>query len=151
MSGIEIAGLLLAVLPFFIEGGKLSARYLGAARKAKSRGAGDEALLEFYQKFWWNTLDLKETLHELVEYLPGLSNQRKTELVENWEPENWCKSQDVERALQDFLGSSAAVEEFFEVNAHVLELFSRLIKDETLKISKAELVRRLRRQVACHL
>ena len=108
MSGIEIAGLVLAVLPFFIEGGKLSARYLGAARKAKSRGAEDEALLEFYQKFWWSTLDLKETLHELVEYLPGLSNQRKTELVENWEPENWCKSQDVERALPNEISTTFA-------------------------------------------
>jgi hypothetical protein len=69
MSGFEVAGIVLAVLPLFVEAGKSS--HAAAAHGAASPAMRDEKLLGFYEEFWWETWELQKQVEKVVMGLPA--------------------------------------------------------------------------------
>lgn len=144
MSGFEVAGIVLAVLPFFIETYKAYGDQTTALQKAVTPFARDKGLQEFYEEFYWDTYELRKKIERVVLMLPDLSDERKQEIIQSRDLDNWDQAQDVAAALQGFL-SADDYEAFQMVMDKVLELLARLIKDETVHISKSETVS------ACHI
>lgn len=144
MSGFEVAGIVLAVLPFFIETYKAYGHQTTALQKAVTPTARNKDLQDFYEEFYWDTYELRKNIEKIVLMLPTLSDERKDEVIQSRDLDNWDQAQDVAAALQGFL-SSDDYDAFQMVMGKVLELLARLIKDETVHISKSETVS------ACHI
>jgi hypothetical protein len=140
MSGFEIAGIVFAFLPLFIEAGKAYSD--SAVHKAVSRSASDEKLHDFYEQFWWGAYELWKQIEKIVHDLPGLSEIRKGEILNAEEVESWCKAADVTQALNDYFASQDDYLAFQKAMGKVLDLLSRLVDDKTVRISRAEKVSR---------
>ncbi|KAF6514185.1 hypothetical protein HZS61_006441 [Fusarium oxysporum f. sp. conglutinans] len=136
MSGFEIAGIVFAVLPLFIEAGRAYSD--SPVHKAVSRSASDEKLQDFYEQFWWGTYELRMQIEKIVRDLPGLSEIRKGEILNAEDVESWCKAADVTQALSDYFASQDDYLAFQKTMGKVLDLFSRLVNDKTVRISSAE-------------
>ncbi|KAH6995388.1 hypothetical protein EDB80DRAFT_161715 [Ilyonectria destructans] len=136
MSGFEIAGIVFAVLPLFIEVGKA---YSGSAlHKAASRPLHDEKLQEFYDQFWWETVQLRKQIENIVHELPGLSEERKWEILNGEDVESWSQAADVDQAISSFFACQEDYLTFQKVMERALSLLSRLVEDKTVRISKAD-------------
>ncbi|KAH7141957.1 hypothetical protein EDB81DRAFT_899415 [Dactylonectria macrodidyma] len=59
----------------------------------------------FYEQFWWETFELKKHIEKIMNDLPGLSEDRKTEILKADDVEHWSKAPDVAQALRDYLVS----------------------------------------------
>lgn len=127
---------MLAVLPFFIEAGK---SYGDALQKAATRSARDEGLQEFYEELYFETYELRKHIENLVLELPGLSDERKQEVVDSRDLDDWDQAGDVAAALEDFLSPDDHAA-FHMVMEKVLDLLARLVKDETVHLSKSDKV-----------
>ncbi|KAH6887610.1 hypothetical protein B0T10DRAFT_73730 [Thelonectria olida] len=138
MSGFEIAGIVFAVLPLFIEVGKAYSDGASALHKAASRPLRDEKLEAFYEQFWWETFELRKQIEKVVDELPGLSEKRKGEILKGDDVECWSRADDVDEALKSFFASPSDYLAFQKVMEKVLSLLSRLVEDKTVRISKAE-------------
>lgn len=139
MSGFEVAGVVLAVLPFFIETYKAYGDHAIALQKAVTRSARDKGLQEFYEEFYWDTYELRKKIEKVVLMLPTLSDERKQEIIHSRDLDNWDQARDVAVALQGFL-SSDDHDAFQMVMGKILELLARLIEDKAVHISKSETV-----------
>lgn len=138
MSGFEIAGVVLAVLPLFAQAGKA---HIATLHKAASRATRDDKLEEFYREFWWETFELGKLLEQVVQGLPAVSEGRKQELLGSTDDETTWAAPDIAAALNEFFASSDDHLAFQKVMEKVLDLLSRLIKDETIHVSQEEKVR----------
>lgn len=103
----ELAGLVLAVLPLVIEANKAFAHHGTAFHEAVFPGTRDKALQEFYTKFWWETVELSKHLEAVIYGLPGLSLQRKQEILEDKNIENWVLVSDVDCALRKYFNTES--------------------------------------------
>lgn len=137
MSGFEVAGVVLAVLPLFAAAGKAQVTTL---HKATSRATRDEKLEDFYREFWWETFELGKLLEQVVQNLPGLSERRKQELLGSSDDAAIWAAADVSTALNSFFASLDDHQAFQKVMEKVLDLLSRLVKDETIHVSPDEKV-----------
>lgn len=133
MSGFEVAGLVLAVLPFFIEAGKSYVDQARAFGQAVTPSNFDIELQEFYEEFYWDTFELQKNIEKIVLELPTLSEERKQEVLQSRDFDKLDQAKDVATALQDFLGA-ADYAAFQMVIEKMSDLFSRLIKDGTVHI-----------------
>ena len=141
MSGFEVVGVVFALLPIFSEAGKLYAQNAAAFRHANSPGKRDEKLAEFYDTFWWDVFLLRRQMERVVSNLSHLSEERKREIIASRSLDNWDKATDVDQALQDFFLSTNDYLAFQKVMSKVLSLFDRLVKDDSVHISKLDVVR----------
>ncbi|KAG4034206.1 hypothetical protein MFRU_003g01790 [Monilinia fructicola] len=134
MSGIEVAGLVLAVLPLFIEGAKAYSHGVETIRKTVSRRERDEKLIDFYDEFYWEIVQLDRQTLGIIKSLPSLSDKRKAELTIDIHFEAWQAEVDVAQALLDYFGSKEALDAFLHVMGKIAQLLSQLIKDPTIHI-----------------
>ncbi|KXX78612.1 hypothetical protein MMYC01_204493 [Madurella mycetomatis] len=143
MSGFEIAGIVLAVLPLFVEAGKFSASAASLLKNAASKSARDRKLHEFYDKFYWETYEMHKQMEQIVSSLPDLSEERKMQILNDREVQScvdgWAAGSDLARALQAFFARDSDLAIFLEIMDKVLRLFCQLIEDETVKISGSDL------------
>ena len=135
MSGIEVIGLVLGVLPLFIEVGKAYSRGFESIRKVSSSRERDEKLMDFYGEFYWEIVQLHRQIEGIVEHLPHLSDKRKAELSMDMRFQDWQPEADVAGALLDFFGSKEDLETFLVVISKIAQLLSQLIKDTSVNIS----------------
>lgn len=109
MSGFEIAGIVLAVMPLLIEGAKVFANNTVSAREALRHSKRDKKLGEFYDHLYWETFELRQTLELFVLQLPHLSETRKEELLQisNIETarDSWYNDPDIDQSLNQFFAS----------------------------------------------
>lgn len=134
MSGIEVTGLVLAVLPLFIEGAKAYSHGLETIRKTVSRRERDEKLMDFYDEFYWEIVQLDRQTSGVIKSLPYLSDKRKAELTMDIRLEAWEADADVAQALSDYFGSKEDLDAFLHVMGKIAQLFSQLIKDPTIHV-----------------
>lgn len=144
MSGFEIAGIVLAVLPLFVEAGKFSASAASLLKNAAGKSVRDRKLHEFYDEFYWETYEMHKQMEQIVSSLPDLTEERKMQILNDREVQScvdgWAADSDLARALQAFFASDSDLAVFLETMDKVLRLFYQLIEDETVKISKSDLV-----------
>ncbi|KAF7874883.1 hypothetical protein EAF04_002057 [Stromatinia cepivora] len=134
MSGIEVTGLVLAVLPLFVEGAKAYSHGVETIQKTVSRRERDEKLMDFYDEFYWEIVQLDRQTLGIIKSLPYLSDKRKAELTMDIRLEAWEADADVAQALFDYFGSKEDLNAFLHVMGKIAQLLSQLIKDPTLHV-----------------
>lgn len=140
MIGIECAGLVLAVLPLFIEAAKSYKKGVDTIYNVTSRSRRDESLAEFYEMFWWETVVLNRQIRGIVDSLPYLSNDRKTYLAAAEHLEDWDEDSDVSQALQEFFSSQMDFDHFMVIMTKIVGLLAQLVQDSSLHISNKDMV-----------
>lgn len=140
-SGIECVGLVLAVLPLFIEGAKQYSKGVDTITKVVSHAFRDKRLLEFYEEFWWELYFLNRNIRKVVNSLPHLSDERKAG-IEEFEGgiSDWHHSSDIVTALREYFVTEERYNAFLVVMDRIVQLLSQLVKDSTIQISKKETV-----------
>lgn len=140
ITGIECAGLVLAVLPLFIEIAKSYKRGIDTMHDLASQTRRDEKLEEFYEDFWWELFLLDRQIREIVEALPCLSDNRKTELTTAGHLDEWTVDADVACALEDYFKSETDFNAFMVIMTKIVQLLAQVIKDTSVQISEADIV-----------
>lgn len=138
VTGIECAGLVLAVLPIFVEATKAYRRGANTIYNVASRTRLDKALEEFYEEFVWAIVMLHRQIKSMIDALPYLSSDRKTYLAEHLE--EWKQDTDVAQALQEFFNSKMDFDIFMVIVTKIVQLLSQLIQDPSVHISVQDMV-----------
>ncbi len=76
----------------------------------------------------------------LADSLPNLTEERKAQIIESRDLDNWDKATDVAESLEAFFSSDDDYLAFQKVMSKVLDLLARLVKDDTVHISKSDRV-----------
>lgn len=140
MSGFEIAGIVLAVLPCFTEAGKRNGAAIGNAMKKSKR---NQELEEFYSTFQYETYEIQSHIKSVFLAIPNLSEDRKQLVAEGLRTrdlDSWNQDVDVAAALEEYMSPEDHAA-FYKVLEKVLSLLARLVKDETVHISSSDKVR----------
>ena len=138
--GIESAGLVLAVLPLFIEAAKSYKKGVNTIHNVTSHSRRDEELEEFYEDFWWETVMLNRQIRGIVDALPYLSSDRKNHLAAAENLEDWKQDTDVSQALREFFSSEGDFDSFMVIMSRVVGLLVQLVQDSTVHISAQDMV-----------
>ncbi|KAF2182860.1 hypothetical protein K469DRAFT_585514 [Zopfia rhizophila CBS 207.26] len=139
MSGIEVAGIVLAALPLFVEAAKGYSQGADSIRKVASRRERDQKLADFYSEFYWELFQLDRQLQAVVDNLPTLSDARKAELFVQVRQDDWKPGADVSQALFDFFGAKEDFDAFLVVMSRVAQLLCQIVKDPSIHISSGDL------------
>lgn len=106
VTGVECAGLILAVLPIVIEGVKIYLDGVDDIKEIALTSRRDERLQDFYESF----LDEVSLLHELIQRIVGslssLSDDQRQKLVAEIYLKDWQPDADANAAFLEFLGPS---------------------------------------------
>jgi hypothetical protein len=140
VTGIDCAGLVLAVLPLIIEAGKAYAQGTDTFLNITLQSRRDQRLQDFYEHFWWETVELNQRVREIVSALPRLSFQRKIELATAARLEDWTRDADVNIALQNYFASNDDFNTFMRVMTKLVSLLAQLVKDSTIHVVAADAV-----------
>lgn len=140
ITGIECAGLVLAVLPLFIGAAKSYKQGIDTIRDVISQTRRDEKLEEFYEDFYWELYLLNRQIREIVGALPFLSDHRKTELTTAEHLDEWTIDADVVRALEDYFNSETDFNAFMVIMTKIVQLLAQVVRDTSLQISEADKV-----------
>ena len=140
VSGVECAGLVFAVLPIFIEAGKAYAHGTDTLLDIALQSRRDQRLQNFYDHFWWETVELNQRVREIVNALPRLSPQRKIELATAARLEDWTRDADINVALQSYFSTNDDFNTFMLVMTKLVSLLAQLVKDSTIHIVAADAV-----------
>lgn len=140
-TGIECAGLAIAILPLFIEAAKAYARGTDTLLNITLPSRRDQRLQRFYEDFWWETVELNQNVKDIVNNLPLLSPQRKIELATAACLEDWPRDADIIIALQSYFATKDDFNTFMHVMSRLVSLLAQLVKDTTVQIEAGDAVR----------
>ncbi|RPA71268.1 hypothetical protein BJ508DRAFT_101832 [Ascobolus immersus RN42] len=107
MSGIEIAGLVMGVLPLVVEASRSSSQKLKFALDAIGSKGWYNAHQKFYKELYWETGLLQATLDLLVESLPDLSSELRIQISED-RTGAWATHPEIRQSLSRFFQSSSS-------------------------------------------
>lgn len=139
-SGIECAGLVVAVLPLIIEAGKSYARGTDTLLTVALPSRRDQKLQDFYDRFWWETVELNGRIREIVNALPRLSAEHKIALANVARLEDWTRDTDVDAALKNYFATEDDLNKFMLVMTRLMSLLAQLVKDSTIQVVAADVV-----------
>jgi hypothetical protein len=139
VTGIECAGLVLAVLPLVTEASKAYAQGTDNLLNITLQSRRDQRLQDFYDHFWWETVELNRRVRGIVSALPRLSLERKIELATAARLEDWTRDADINIALQNYFASND-FNTFMLVMTRLVFLLAKLVKDSTVHIVAADAV-----------
>lgn len=142
MSGVECAGLVLAVLPLAIEAAKSYKNGVNSIRNVLSSSRRDDDLEDFYQELWMEMFFLDRQLRDTVDAFPFLTEDRKASLLKAENLNQWTLDSDVAEALQHYFNSDTDRHAFMLIMSKIVQLLAQLIKDETTHIDKKQTVSR---------
>lgn len=140
MSGVECAGLVLAVLPLAIEAAKSYKNGVDTIRDVWSRSRRDNELEDFYYELWMEMFLLDRQLRDIVQALPFLKEDRKASLLSGGNLGQWTTESDVAEALQAHFNSETDYQAFMVIMGKIVQLLAQLIKDSTTHIEQKEMV-----------
>lgn len=142
MSGFEIVGLLLGVLPVCIQVMKNEEGPLHSLWDATSKNKTEEAMRLFYEEFHHHTFMLKEHLESIVRNLP-LDQNLRDKLLRTMESSDdadlWLAEPKIREAFINLFGESK-FHYIVEILKKVLHLFGRVLHDKTHRLSKDDKV-----------
>ncbi|KAL9000161.1 MAG: hypothetical protein Q9188_005727 [Gyalolechia gomerana] len=139
MSGVECAGLVLAVLPLAIEAAKSYKNGVDTIRDVWSRSRRDNELEDFYHELWMEMFFLDRHLRDIVQALPFLKEDRKASLLSGENLGQWTTESDVAEALQAHFNSETDYQAFMVIMGKIVQLLAQLIKDSTTHIEQKEM------------
>ncbi|KAK4173224.1 hypothetical protein QBC36DRAFT_336270 [Triangularia setosa] len=125
---MEIAGVVLGALPLIVLAGKTFAHDSKSFQQAfRTRYWKDNVIL-FYEGLWWETVILRHQMQDLVGYLPGISQERKDQLVNYQHIDDW-KREDISDSLKQ-LFPGGYYGEFEAIMRNVVSILGKLLKDD---------------------
>lgn len=135
MSGVEIAGLVLSVIPIVAAAAEHQRRVFGAATTIFSQRVRDERLASHYQHLHNEVALLNLTIRGLISDLPTLNADDKTKLLTLERP-LW-EDDRVELALSQRLGTSNVA--FVDTVQEILTTLDGILSDRVLKLEKSDI------------
>ncbi|KAL8898098.1 MAG: hypothetical protein Q9207_006874 [Kuettlingeria erythrocarpa] len=139
MSGVECAGLVLAVLPLVIEAAKTYKNGVDTIRDVLSSSRRDSELEDFYQELWYEMFLLDRQLRDIVDALPILTEDRKASLLKAVNINQWSSDLDVREALEEHFNSHTDLDAFFIIMGKIVQLLGQLVKDEGTHLDRKQM------------
>jgi hypothetical protein len=140
VTGVECAGLVLAVLPLVIEAAKVYSEGVEDILDVVKSSRSNEKLKEFYEKFFWEVWLFEYQVKQIINALPKIPDERKSLLIANLHMNDWAPSSDIAGALQEYLGTSD-FNMFDFIMKKCVKLIGQLVDDkQATKIKKEDLV-----------
>ncbi|EKG17380.1 hypothetical protein MPH_05448 [Macrophomina phaseolina MS6] len=136
MSGAEIAGLVLAVVPIVAAAAEHQRRVIDTANTALRPKVKDEKLASQYQHLHNEVSLLNLNIRDLISDLPSLTTDEKHKLLALEKP-LW-EDERVSLALAQRLGSSA--DAFVDTVQKILNTLDGILSDRVLKLAKSDIV-----------
>jgi len=137
LTGVEIAGFLLAVLPLFIAAAKPYREGLDTMKTALRSKVMDEKLEDFYRELEFEVTLLKYTLEGLIQSLPIITEAEKDRFVESFDT-SLLDNGELTRAFNERLGR--AFDTFESHLRHILRLLEKVVDDDTLQNTPNKMV-----------
>ena len=129
LTGVEIIGLILGVLPLFIAAAKPYREGLDTMKTALRSKFMDEKLEDFYRELEYEVTLLKYTLENLVESLPIVTEEEKDCFIERFEA-SLLNNEALTRAFNERLGRAS--DTFESYLRQILRLLEKVVDDDTL-------------------
>lgn len=141
LSGVEVAGVVLAVLPLVIQGAQVYMKGVDDIKGIVLVHRYDENQQEFCRSFFVEMTLLRCQFEQIINALSGVSEQRKAELLEelSFQSEDWEPEGEIAVALEILYGSS--YELFIIVVNNIMRLMGHLIRDKSVKNLPSQKVR----------
>lgn len=137
MSGLEILGVVLGVLPILMGMAKDERGRINTALSAISRGTEAKEREEFYEDFHFQTLQLKLAFRKIVNNLPLPEPQRETLLSTmeaDGDPKIWTGNIEAYNALVELFGGESEWKAIEVLLNKVYRLFGTVLKDKTTRL-----------------
>ena len=140
MSGVECAGLVLAVLPLVVETAKAYSRGIDSVIDVLSSSRADTKLQSFYEELWWEVFLLNRQLRDVIHALPHIEEDRKAVLLNAENLDQWTSGSDVTKALQDFFNSRTDFDAFTLIMSKIVQLLGQLVRVSAGRVKQEETV-----------
>lgn len=141
VTGIECAGLVLAVLPLVIEAAEVYSEGVEDILDVVKSSRSNEKLEEFYEKFLWEVSEFEYQIRQLIDALPTIPDKHKSQLIANLHTDDWGPSSEVARALQEYFSTKSDFLKFDLVMKKCVKLIGQLVEDkQATNIKKSDLV-----------
>lgn len=140
MSGIECAGIVLAVLPLVLEAVKAYTKGAKTIKDVLLPRHHDEKLQEFYEDLWWEMHILSNQIRIVIDSSPGLTDKEKGELEKGLRSDNPNMRAVATQAFRDFFNSEDDFQAFMQIIDKIARLLSRLIDNGYTNIRTSEMV-----------
>jgi hypothetical protein len=141
VTGVECAGLVLAVLPLVIQAAQMYSEGVEDIRDVVESSRSKEKLEEFYGRFFWEVSEFQYQIEQIIDKLPEISDERKSLLVANLHMNDWAPSSDVAQALREYFGTTNDFRKFEFVMNKCVKLIGQLVEDkQATNIEKSDLV-----------
>ena len=129
VTGVECAGLVLAVLPLFIEASKAYSDGVETIPDVSLVSRRDAKLSDFYDEFYW-------AVSELGEHITDISNVISNSAIGRQQPSSSLQlnGSEVEEHLKAYFGSDTAFNIFTVTAKRIVQPLVQLLKDEVTYI-----------------
>jgi hypothetical protein len=140
VTGVECAGLALAVLPLFIEVAKAYSDGVESVFNVVIKSRWEERLENFYLDFYLQLFYVEEVMQRLREVIEARLHTtqnlpKSTGLISEW----YCNPE-FERILKGYFQSDERFRIFTVICKKILMLLSQLIKDDSNRICQKDQV-----------
>jgi len=141
ITGVECAGLILAVLPLVTEAAKVYSEGVEDILDVVRSSRSNEKLEEFYENFFWEVSEFEYQIKQLIDALPKIPDERKSQLVAALHTTDWGPSSDIDHALHEYFTTKTDFMKFDLVMKKCVKLIGQLLEDEqAINIKKSDLV-----------
>lgn len=133
LTGIEIAGLALAIVPLLDSAASVKCSSISPIFRQKAK---DNKLADLYHRLHAQLSLLSVCLRNLIKHLPTLTEVQKARLLQ-FENEPW-KDEDVAKALQQKLGDGH--KDFLDNLDAILVALDSIISNSVLKLDRDDVL-----------
>lgn len=105
MSGIEVAGIVLAILPIAVGAAKACSEGIGESKKLLTTKGHEEIKRDLFDDLYRELVLFSRHTRKVLQSLPEISQQRSVEVLSSLEIKEWQSHSDVVQALKRQLGT----------------------------------------------
>jgi hypothetical protein len=144
VTGVECAGLALAVLPLVIEIAKVYPRGIGTIKDTVQSSRYDTSLEEFYEELFCQMWEFQERIRHIVDHLPGISEIEKDRLSHQYQEKDWKPGTNVAKAFAQIFPGQGELFRFETVVKTMVKQLGQLVSDRSVYLSKTDAASRPR-------
>ncbi|KAF2492888.1 hypothetical protein BU16DRAFT_514136 [Lophium mytilinum] len=137
VTGVECAGLVLALLPLFIEAGKAYSDGVDTVLNVSLKSRRNASLSDFYDEFYWEISELGEHVAEISRAISDSPGQYRP--ASALKLDDWIQNSEVEKRLRRYFGSEAAFNKFSTTSKRIVQLLAQLLKNQMTYVANKDL------------
>lgn len=139
-TGIECAGLVLAVLPPIVELAKAYPQGVKVIRDTVQPARFDQELEDFYEELFCQLFEFHGRMQQIVDHLPNLPQTRKAEVCRHFQERDWKPGTDVAQAFAEVFQTPGELYRFEIIVKRVIRQVGQLVEDRSTYLSRADAV-----------